>query len=50
LVIITFWIHLKQLDQDMYLGALGFAMLFLAKFCGSMLARNTLSNHFPEVS
>jgi hypothetical protein len=47
LILITFWIHYEQLNLTLYLGALGFAALYLSKYCGELLVRSTLAGHFP---
>ena len=32
--------------MDMYLGALGFTLLYFSKFSGELLVRNTLGDQF----
>ena len=47
-LLITYWIHFKQLGLSFYLGILGFFLIYFTKFIGVCIVRNCMSNQIPK--
>ena len=42
LLIITFWMHFKQMQINAYLGILGFFLVYFFRYGGIWMVRNSL--------
>ena len=47
-LIITYWIHFRQMGFTLYLGILGFFLIYFMKFIGICIVRNCMSNQIPK--
>ena len=48
LLIITFWMHFKQMNMNEYVGILGFILIYSFKYAGVCLVRNSLAKLIPR--
>ena len=49
LLIITFWMHFKQMGINVYLGILGFFLIYCFRYIGICIVRNSLKKQLPRI-
>ena len=49
LLIITFWMHFKQMVINVYLGILGFFLIYCFRYIGICIVRNSLKKQLPRI-